>query len=103
MGHIRGTVFVGRGPDSNENYLHHVDTFPERCGEMQSAVGHILVQQILQAVLVDGQDTFLQIFYFMGVDIHTPYVSAHLGETCTGYQADVSAADNSYIHVQCLI
>ena len=69
---------------------------------MQPAVRHVLVQQILQAVLVNGQDTFPEILYFLGIHIHTPYVSAHFRETCAGYQSYVSAADYSYIHIQSL-
>ena len=65
---------------------------------MKTAGIDIALHHVLQSRFINGNNTFLQILYLLGIYIHTSYIYAGFGKTCTGYESNISGSYNCYIH-----
>ncbi len=95
---VSAAILVRRRTYRTEHHLHVIQHGGEIRCELQTSGIIILMDHILQARLVNRDDTLLQILDLLGHHIHTRNVHTHLRKTGTRYQTDISCPDNRYFH-----
>ena len=75
-----------------------VDASPGVGRELQAPTCHVVRDHLRQPGLEDGRAACLQVGDLVCIDVDTEHRVAHLREAGTGYQANVTGAEQGDIH-----
>src|SRR6266568_2615646 len=95
---IGGAIFVGRRAYRDKDDFRPLHRFPDARRERQAAVALIADDHRLEPRLVDGELVLLERADLGGVDVGANHVVARLREAGAHHEADVTRADDGYLH-----
>ena len=78
--------------------LPRIPAFGEVGGEGEALFAHVLLHQVFEAGLVNGNHAGLKGVDLLRVDVDTDDVIAEIGQSCAGDEAYVARPDYSNIH-----